>query len=59
MIINNHKNSGEWARLQCFPDKFEIVLSDAQAYKQFKYSVTVPAIQETVKQMLSLLGIKK
>jgi DNA (cytosine-5)-methyltransferase 1 len=59
MVINNQKNGGEWARLQGFHDKFEVVLFDAQAYKQFKNLVMVPAIQEIVKQMLILLGIKK
>ena len=34
----------EWARLQGFPDNFKIVVSDAQAYKQFGNSVAVPAI---------------
>lgn len=47
----------EWARLQGFPDSFKIVVSDAQAYKQFGNSVAVPAIQSTAKQILSALGI--
>lgn len=34
----------EWARLQGFPDNFEIKVSDVQAYKQFGNSVAVPAI---------------
>ncbi len=34
----------EWARLQGYPDKFRIVVSDAQAYKQFGNSVAVPAV---------------
>jgi DNA (cytosine-5)-methyltransferase 1 len=37
----------EWARLQGFPDTFQIVVSDGQAYKQFGNSVAVPAIQAT------------
>lgn len=48
----------EWARLQGFPDQFEIVVSDAQAYKQFGNSVAVPTIQATAKQLLLQLGIK-
>jgi DNA (cytosine-5)-methyltransferase 1 len=47
----------EWARLQGFPDKFEIVVSDAQAYKQFGNSVAVPAIQATAKQILKYLNL--
>lgn len=34
----------ECARLMGFPDEFRIVVSDAQAYKQFGNSVTVPLI---------------
>jgi len=37
----------EWARLQGYPDNFRIIVSDAQAYKQFGNSVAVPAIQAT------------
>jgi len=46
----------EWARLQGFPDDFKIVVSDAQAYKQFGNSVAVPAIQATAKQILKTLN---
>ena len=46
----------EWARLQGFPDKFEIVVSDAQAYKQFGNSVAVPAIEATAKKMIEKLS---
>jgi DNA (cytosine-5)-methyltransferase 1 len=46
----------EWARLQGFPDKFIIPVSDASAYKQFGNSVAVPAIQATAKQILKYLG---
>jgi len=45
----------EWARLQGFPDKFQIVVSDAQAYKQFGNSVAVPAIQATAKRIIATL----
>jgi DNA (cytosine-5)-methyltransferase 1 len=42
----------EWARLQGFPDDFQIVVADASAYKQFGNSVAVPAIQATAKELL-------
>ena len=42
----------EWARLQGFPDNFKIVVSDAQAYKQFGNSVAVPAIQATALKII-------
>ena len=42
----------EWARLQGFPDKFIIPVSDAQAYKQFGNSVAVPAIQAMGKEII-------
>lgn len=45
----------EWARLQGYPDSFKIVVSDAQAYKQFGNSVAVPAIRETGKVIVDLL----
>ena len=45
----------EWARLQGFPDNFKIVVSDAQAYKQFGNSVAVPAIQATAKKIIEKL----
>lgn len=46
----------EWARLQGFPNKFEIVVSDAQAYKQFGNSVAVPAIQATAKKIIQCMN---
>lgn len=46
----------EWARLQGFPDNFKIVVSDAQAYKQFGNSVAVPAIQATAKRIIDKLN---
>ena len=46
----------EWARLQGFPDKFKIVVSDAQAYKQFGNSVAVPAIEATAKKVIDKLN---
>lgn len=46
----------EWARLQGFPDDFKIIVSDAQAYKQFGNSVAVPAIQATAKKIIQTLN---
>lgn len=48
----------EWARLQGFPDSFKIVVSDAQAYKQFGNSVAVPAIQATAEKIIEKLNCK-
>ncbi|MGO3236866.1 MAG: DNA cytosine methyltransferase [Psychroflexus halocasei] len=48
----------EWARLQGFPDKFKIIVSDAQAYKQFGNSVAVPAIQATAEKIIEKLSFK-
>jgi DNA (cytosine-5)-methyltransferase 1 len=48
----------EWARLQGFPDNFRIVVSDAQAYKQFGNSVAVPAIQATAEKIIEKLKCK-
>lgn len=48
----------EWARLQGYPDNFKIVVSDAQAYKQFGNSVAVPAIQATANQIIKKLRFK-
>lgn len=45
----------EWARLQGFPEKFEITVSDTQAYKQFGNSVAIPAIQATAEIILKKL----
>lgn len=46
----------EWARLQGYPDKFRIVVADANAYKQFGNSVAVPAIQAMAKKITTLLS---
>lgn len=52
----------ECARLQGFPDKFVIPVSDTQAYKQFGNSVTVPLIQavgkNVVKELKRLRSLK-
>ncbi len=39
----------ECARLQGYPDKYRIVVSDTQAYKQFGNSVVVPLIAQVAK----------
>lgn len=41
----------EAGRLQGFSDKFNIVVSDVQAYKQFGNSVAVPVIKELAKNI--------
>ena len=47
----------EWARLQGFPEEFNIVVADASAYKQFGNSVAIPAIKATAEKELKLLGV--
>lgn len=47
----------ECARLQGFPDSFEIVVSDTQAYKQFGNSVVVDAVEATARQLISVMGL--
>ena len=45
----------EWARLQGFPDGFDLPLADTHLYKQFGNSVTVnviAAIAERIKEVL-------
>ena len=42
----------EWARLQGFPDTFEIVVSDASAYKQFGNSVAISAVRATAEKLI-------
>jgi len=49
----------EWARLQGFPEKFKIKVSDSQAYKQFGNSVAIPAVQATGNEMISRLFDKE
>lgn len=45
----------EWARLQGFPDRFQIAVSDAQAYKQFGNSVAVNAVQAVGQEVINKL----
>lgn len=47
----------EWARLQGYPDKFRIVVADANSYKQFGNSVAVPAIKATAKAIFKKLKL--
>lgn len=42
----------EWARIQGYPDSYKIPVSDAQAYKQFGNSVSVPVIYEIAKEII-------
>lgn len=46
----------EAARLQGFPEKYVIPVSDAQAYKQFGNSVAVPVIKAIAMQMKKALN---
>jgi DNA (cytosine-5)-methyltransferase 1 len=46
----------EWARLQGYPDKFQIKVADASAYKQFGNSVAVPAITATAEKIIENLS---
>jgi DNA (cytosine-5)-methyltransferase 1 len=45
----------ECARLQGYPDKFKIPVSDTQAYKQFGNSVVMPLMQEVGRQITSTI----
>jgi DNA (cytosine-5)-methyltransferase 1 len=45
----------EAARLQGFPEKFIIPVSDTQAYKQFGNSVAVPVVTSIAKEMVKFL----
>lgn len=45
----------EAARLQGFPDSFKILVSDAQAYRQFGNSVAVPVVSSIARQMVKIL----
>lgn len=48
----------EWARIQGYPEKFKIPVSDAQAYKQFGNSVSVPVIKNISNKILETLNKK-
>jgi len=45
----------ECARLQGFPEDFEIVVSDTQAYRQFGNSVVVPVVTAIYAQLLKTI----
>ena len=45
----------EWARLQGFPDNYTIPVSDAQAYKQFGNSVSVPVVNAIAGKVMTKL----
>ena len=45
----------ECARLQGFPDSFQIPVSDSQAYKQFGSSVTVPVVAAIVQSLCRVI----
>lgn len=49
----------EWARLQGFPDSFDLTLSDVHLYKQLGNSVTVPVIREIAKAIKGVLDNEK
>lgn len=48
----------EWARLQSHGDKYKIIVSDVQAYKQFGNSVAIPAIIATGKKIVNIIKEK-
>ena len=45
----------EWARMQGFPDDYKIPVSDAQAYKQFGNSVSIPVIEAIAEKIYEVL----
>lgn len=45
----------EWARLQGFPDNYELPLADVHLYKQFGNSVTVNVIEAIAKEIKKVL----
>jgi DNA (cytosine-5)-methyltransferase 1 len=49
----------ECARLQGYPEKFDIPVSDNQAYKQFGNSVVVPLIQAIGKKVAAVITQEK
>lgn len=49
----------ECARLMGYDDKFKIVVSDTQAYKQFGNSVCVPLVTAIAKQMIKTMNSTK
>jgi DNA (cytosine-5)-methyltransferase 1 len=49
----------EAARLQGFPETFEIPVSDNQAYKQFGNSVAVPVVKAIANRLAPFLRVAK
>ncbi len=49
----------EWARLQGFPDSFNLPLADVHLYKQFGNSVTVNVIESIAKKIKEVLDMTK
>lgn len=47
----------EWARLQGFPDSFELPLADVHLYKQFGNSVTVNVIEAIANEIKNILAV--
>jgi DNA (cytosine-5)-methyltransferase 1 len=45
----------ECARLMGFPERYKIVVSDTQAYRQFGNAVVVPAVESTGKRVVEML----
>lgn len=48
----------ESARLQGFPDEFRIPVSDAQGYKQFGNSVSVPVLTEIARNIIKNIEVE-
>ena len=49
----------ECARIMGFPEKFKILVSDSQAYRQFGNAVVVPVVTEIAKSMVKVLRENK
>lgn len=49
----------ECARLMGYEDRFKIVVSDTQAYKQFGNSVVVPAVRAIAKRVVECFSLTK
>ena len=45
----------EWARLQGFPEDFNLVVADTHLYKQFGNTVSVNVIAEIAKQIKKVI----
>ena len=48
----------ECARMQGFPDYFEILMGRSPAYKQFGNSVAIPVVREVAKSLLEYSGLQ-